>query len=74
MDIYSTNLHLCAIESVIGTQKHIFANIKVTPRKLMFIENFNQKLGLDDTYDIECWYEAGGRGYSLYNQLTVVGV
>lgn len=65
------------MEPVIGAEDRIFANIKVTPdykNILMFIENLKLKLGLNDTYDIECGYEAGCLGYSLYNQLTAAGV
>ena len=40
----------------------------------MFIENLKMKLGLDNEYDIQCGYEAGCLGYSLYNQLTAAGV
>ena len=32
------------------------------------------KFGLNDEYDIQCGYEAGCLGYSLYNQLTAAGV
>lgn len=77
MDVHSTNYTLCAMEPVIGAEDRIFANIKVTPdykNILMFIENLKQKLGINDTYDIECGYEAGCLGYSLYNQLTASGV
>lgn len=77
MDVHSKNYTLCAMEPVIGAEDRIFANIKVTPdykNILMFIENLKQKLGLNDTYDIECGYEAGCLGYSLYNQLTAAGV
>ena len=77
MDVHSKNYTLCAMEPVIGAEDRIFANIKVTPDHkniLMFIENLKQKLGLNDTYDIECGYEAGCLGYSLYNQLTAAGV
>lgn len=77
MDVHSTNYTLCAMEPVIGAQDRIFANIKVTPdykNILMFIESLKLKLGLNDTYDIECGYEAGCLGYSLYNQLTTAGV
>ena len=76
MDVHSTNYTLCAMEPVIGAEDRIFANIKVTPdykNILMFIENLKLKLGLNDTYDIECGYEAGCLGYSLYNQLTAAG-
>ena len=40
----------------------------------MFIENLKLKLGLKNEYDIQCGYEAGCLGYSLYNQLTASGV
>ncbi|MDE7332482.1 MAG: transposase [Lachnospiraceae bacterium] len=77
MDVHSTNYTLCAMEPVIGAEDRVFANIQVTPdykNILMFIENLKLKLGLEDTYDIECGYEAGCLGYSLYNQLTASGV
>lgn len=77
MDVHSTNYTLCAIEPVIGAEDRIFANIKVTPdykNILMFIENLKLKLGANDNYDIECGYEAGCLGYSLYNQLTAAGI
>ena len=77
MDVHSTNYTLCAMEPVIGAEDRVFANVKVTPdykNIILFIENLKQKLGVNDTYDIECGYEAGCLGYSLYNQLTVAGV
>ena len=77
MDVHSTNYTLCAMEPVIGAEDRVFANIQVTPDPkniLMFIENLKLKLGAKDTYDIECGYEAGCLGYSLYNQLTASGV
>ena len=77
MDVHSTNYTLCAMEPVIGEEDRIYATIKVTPdykNILMFIENLKLKLGLDNQYDIQCGYEAGCLGYSLYNQLTAAGV
>ena len=77
MDVHSTNYTLCAMEPVIGEEDRIFATIKVTPdykNILMFIENLKQKLGINNQYDIQCGYEAGCLGYSLYNQLTAAGV
>lgn len=77
MDVHSTNYTLCAMEPIIGEDDRIFANIQVTPdykNILMFIENLKMKLGLDNEYDIQCGYEAGCLGYSLYNQLTAAGV
>ena len=77
MDVHTTNYTLCAMEPVIGEEDRVFATIKVTPdykNILMFIENLKQKLGLNYEYDIQCGYEAGCLGYSLYNQLKAVGV
>lgn len=77
MDVHTTNYTLCAMEPIIGEDDRVFATIKVTPdykNILMFIENLKLKLGLNDEYDIQCGYEAGCLGYSLYNQLTAVGV
>lgn len=77
MDVHTTNYTLCAMEPVIGEEDRVFATIKVTPdykNILMFIENLKLKLGLDNEYDIQCGYEAGCLGYSLYNQLTAAGV
>lgn len=77
MDVHSSNYTLCAMEPVIGAEDRVFAIIQVTPdykNILMFIENLKLKLGSKDTYDIECGYEAGCLGYSLYNQLTSAGV
>ena len=77
MDVHSTNYTLCAMEPVIGADDRIFANIKVTAdykNILMFIANLKVKMGLNDEYDIECGYEAGCLGYSLYNQLTTAGI
>ena len=77
MDVHSTNYTLCAMEPVIGAEDRVFANIQVTPdykNIILFIESLKQKLGLKGTYDIECGYEAGCLGYSLYNQLTAAGV
>ncbi len=77
MDVHSKNYTLCAMEPVIGEEDRIFATIKVTPdykNILMFIESLKLKLGFYDQYDIQCGYEAGCLGYSLYNQLTAAGV
>ena len=77
MDVHTTNYTLCAMEPVIGAEDRVFANIQVTPdykNIILFIEDLKHKLGLHDTYDIECGYEAGCLGYSLYNQLTRAGV
>ena len=77
MDVHTTNYTLCAMEPIIGEDDRVFATIKVTPdykNILLFIENLKMKLGLNDEYDIQCGYEAGCLGYSLYNQLAAAGV
>ena len=77
MDVHSKNYTLCAMEPVIGEEDRIFANIQVTAdykNILMFIEQLKMKLGMYDEYDIQCGYEAGCLGYSLYNQLTSAGI
>lgn len=77
MDVHSTNYTLCAMEPIIGEDDRIFATIDVAPNYkniLMFIENLKMKLGIDNQYDIQCGYEAGCLGYSLYNQLTAANV
>lgn len=77
MDVHSSNYTLCAMEPVVGAEDRVFANIQVPPdykNVLQFIENLKKKLGLTDTYSVECGYEAGCLGYSLYHQLTNAGV
>lgn len=77
MDVHSTNYTLCAMEPILGGDDIIYANIQVTPdykNILLFIDDLKVKLGLKDDYDIQCGYEAGCLGYSLYNQLTRAGV
>ena len=77
MDVHTTNFTLCAMEPVIGAEDRVFANIQVAPdykEVLCFINSLIQKLGMTDTYDFECGYEAGCLGYSLYNQLTAAGM
>jgi len=77
MDVHSTNYTLCAMEPVIGEEDRIFATIQVAPdykNILMFIESLKMKLGMHNEYDIQCGYEAGCLGYSLYNQLTAANV
>ena len=77
MDVHSKTYTLCAMEPIIGADDRILANIQVDAdykNVLLFIEDLKVKLGSQDTYDIQCGYEAGCLGYSLYNQLTENGV
>ena len=77
MDVHSTNYTLCAMEPVLDGEDRVFANIQDTPdykNVIQFIDQLKEKLGPSDTYSIECGYEAGCLGYSLYHQLTDAGV
>ena len=77
MDVHSTNYTLCAMEPTIGAEDRIFGEIQVAPdykEVLCFIESLKMKLGFFDDYSIECGYEAGCLGYTLYHQLTEAGI
>lgn len=77
MDVHSTNYTLCAMEPVIGAEDRIFGEIQTAPDYkcvIGFIESLKMKLGLNDDYSIECGYEAGCLGYTLYHQLTNAGI
>ena len=55
----------------------IFGEIQVAPNYkevICFIESLKWKLGLHNDYSIECGYEAGCLGYTLYHQLTGAGI
>lgn len=77
MDVHSKNYTLCAMEPTIGAKDRIFGEVQVVPdykEVICFIESLKMKLGLDHKYSIECGYEAGCLGYTLYHQLTDAGV
>lgn len=77
MDVHSTNYTLCAMEPTIGAQDRIYGEVQVAPdykEVICFIESLKLKLGLTDQYSIECGYEAGCLGYTLYHQLTNAGI
>ncbi len=77
MDVHSTNYTLCAMEPTIGAEDRILGEIQVAPdykEVLCFIESLKMKLGFFDDYSIECGYEAGCLGYTLYHQLTGAGI
>ena len=77
MDVHSTNYTLCAMEPTIGSEDRIFGEVQVAPdykEVICFIESLKMKLGLYDDYSIECGYEAGCLGYTLYHQLTNAGL
>jgi transposase len=65
------------MEPTIGSEDRVFGEITVAPdyrEVVSFINTLKLKLGLDDTYSIECGYEAGCLGYTLYHQLTKAGI
>ncbi len=77
MDVHCKKYTLCALEPRIGEEDRLLASIEVTAdykNIIAFITDLQLKLGFDHDYDIECGYEAGCLGYSLYNQLTASGV
>lgn len=77
LDVHSTNFTICAMEPTIGAEDRIYGAVQVAPdykEVICFIESLKMKLGLDDQYSIECGYEAGCLGYTLYHQLTNAGV
>ena len=77
MDVHSTNYTLCAMEPTIGAEDRVFGTIQVAPdyrEVIAFIESLKRKLGLDHDDSIECGYEAGCLGYTLYHQLTGAGI
>ena len=77
MDVHSINYTLCAMEPTIGSEDRIFGEVQVAPDYkaiICFIETLKIKLGFYDDYSIECGYEAGCLGYTLYHQLTGAGI
>ena len=75
MDVHTTNFTLCALESKFGEEGQILANITVGPdhkNVLDFIRRIKEKMDPkgQDEIDVECGYEAGCLGYSLFHTLT----
>jgi len=77
LDVHSKTYTICAMEPLIGQEDRILAKLEVSAdykNIILFINDLKLKLGTDNEYDIECGYEAGCLGYSLYNQLTSCNV
>ena len=77
MDVHSTKYTLCAMEPIIGSEDRIFGELQTAPgykEVIAFINSLKLKLDLSDKDSIECGYEAGCLGYTLYNQLTNAGM
>lgn len=79
MDVHTTNYTLCAMEDKFGEAGQIIAQVTVAPdHKLIlnFIRRIKEKMDPQgkDEIDVECGYEAGCLGYSLYHLLTACKV
>ena len=75
MDVHTTNYTLCALESKFGEEDTVLANITVGPdhkNVLDFVRRIKEKMDPKgkDKIDVECGYEAGCLGYSLYQLLS----
>jgi transposase len=65
------------MEPTIGSEDRIYGEIQVAPdykEIVAFIASLKLKLGLHHDYSIECGYEAGCLGYTLYHQLANAGI
>lgn len=78
MDVHSTNFTLCAVEPILGQEENILARLTVDPdykNVIDFINKLKKSLKVSDKEcEIQCGYEAGCLGYSLYEQLTHAGL
>jgi len=71
MDVHTTNYTLC---SYIYGEDDVFAQVQVGPDYMNILKYLERiRKTYDDCY-IQCGYEAGSLGYSLYHQLTHHGV
>ena len=74
MDVHSKNYTLCAMEDKFGEDGRVIAQVTVGPDYTLvkdFIKHVKERMdpkGTDEI-DVECGYEAGCLGYSLYHQL-----
>ncbi len=78
LDVHTTNYTICAVEPVLGQEENILARTTVGPdykNIVDFIKKLKKTLGVTDKEcDIQCGYEAGCLGYSLYESLTNAGI
>ncbi len=72
MDVHTTNYTLCIFEPSFTGDSTIHLNTQVKPevKNIVKIINNLRSEFKDDELDIECGYEAGCLGYSLYHDLT----
>jgi len=79
LDVHTKNITMCALESKFGEEDVILAVVTVSPdykNVLDFIQKVKYKMDPQgrDIIHVECGYEAGCLGYSLYHQLTACHV
>lgn len=77
MDVHKKSFSLCIIEPSLDSEEHVLLQ-HVVPADykevIKVINRLKEKLGSQNTYDIQCGYEAGCWGVSLYHQLNDAGV
>ena len=77
LDVHSTNYTICIKEVLWDQRDKVWMNEKVEPdylEILKLIKKVTAKIGKNDNFDIECGYEAGSLGYSLYRDLSNAGI
>lgn len=77
MDVHSKTYSLCALDVRLFEESQVLACERVTAdyhNVIKFIDCLKKRLGSSDYYGIECGYEAGCLGYSLYKQLTAAHI
>lgn len=76
-DVHSTNYTLCAMEQKWNEDDLVLATIQVDPEAeniSSFVRKLKEKCSLDEGDSLLVGYEAGCLGYSLYRQLTDLGI
>lgn len=76
MDVHTTNYTLCVFEPSFTGEERIHINTQVKP-EIKNIVNVIERIKhqfKDDELNIECGYEAGCLGYSLYHDLSKFGI
>lgn len=78
MDVHTTNYTLCAKEEIFGEKSRLIHEVQVEPEAkhiLKFINKVRKQCKCSaDEMNIECAYEAGCLGYSLYHELEALGI
>ena len=77
MDVHSTNYTICIKEVFFGQENKEIFMAQLPPDYLeviKIIRKVTQKIGVNDEFNIECGYEAGALGYSLYRDMKAAGI